>query len=327
MRRREFIGLLGSAAAAWPLSGHAQQLETPIIGFMSGRSPEDSVHLVAAFRQGLGEAGFVEGQNVVIEYRWALGHYDRLPALAADLVSRRVAVLAALGGDVSALAGKQATSTIPIVAGMGGDPIRSGLVESMSRPGGNVTGYTVLTSEMEPKRLGMLRDLVPGAAVIGVLLNPNFPPSAGQLQALEAAAQKTGQNIFISKASNDTELSAGLASFLQQKVGALLVCADPYFDTQRDKLIAFAAQNRLPTMYHFREFAVAGGLISYGPSITDAYRQAGIYAGRILKGAKPADLPFVQPTKFEFVINLKTAKALGLTIPAGLISFADEVIE
>jgi putative ABC transport system substrate-binding protein len=327
MRRREFIGLLGSAAAAWPLSGHAQQLETPIIGFMSGRSPEDSVHLVAAFRQGLGEAGFVEGQNVVIEYRWALGHYDRLPALAADLVSRRVAVLAALGGDVSALAGKQATSTIPIVAGMGGDPIRSGLLESMSRPGGNVTGYTVLTSEMEPKRLGMLRDLVPGAAVIGVLLNPNFPPSAGQLQALEAAAQKTGQNIFISKASNDTELSAGLASFLQQKVGALLVCADPYFDTQRDKLIAFAAQNRLPTMYHFREFAVAGGLISYGPSITDAYRQAGIYAGRILKGAKPADLPFVQPTKFEFVINLKTAKALGLTIPAGLISFADEVIE
>jgi putative ABC transport system substrate-binding protein len=237
-----------------------------------------------------------------------------------------VAVLAALGGDASALAGKQATSTIPIVAGMGGDPIKGGLVESISRPGGNVTGFTLLTSEMEPKRLGMLRDLVPGAA-IGVLLNPNFPPSAGQHQALEAAAQKTGQNIFISKASNDTELSAGLASFLQQKVGALLVCADPYFDTQRDKLIAFAAQNRLPTMYHFREFAVAGGLISYGPSITDAYRQAGIYAGRILKGAKPADLPFVQPTKFEFVINLKTAKALGLTIPAGLISFADEVIE
>jgi putative ABC transport system substrate-binding protein len=293
---------------------------------MSGRSPDDSVHLVAAFHQGLGEAGFVEGQNVAIEYRWAFGHYDRLPALAADLVGRRVAVLAALGGEASALAGKQATSTIPIVAGMGGDPVRSGLAESISRPGGNVTGYTVLTSEMEPKRLGMLRDLVPGA-VIGVLLNPNFPPSAGQLQELEAAARKTGQQLFILKASDDAELNAGLASLLPQRVGALLVCADPYFDTQRDRIIAFAAQNRLPTMYHFREFAVAGGLISYGPSITDAYRQAGIYVGRILKGAKPADLPFVQPTKFEFVINLKTAKALGLAIPSGLISFADEVIE
>jgi putative ABC transport system substrate-binding protein len=327
MKRREFITLIGGAAATWPFAARTQQPEMPVIGFMSGRAPEDSVHLVAAFRQGLGEAGFVEGRNVTIEYRWALGHYDRLPALAADLVGRRVAVLAALGGDVSALAAKQATSTIPIVAGMGGDPIRSGLVESMSHPGGNVTGYTVLTSEMEPKRLGMLRDLVPDAAFIGVLLNQNFPPSEGQLQELEAAARKTGQKLFISKASNDAELIAGLGSLLQQRVGALLVCADPYFDTQRDRIIAFAAQNRLPTMYHFREFAIAGGLISYGPSITDAYRQAGIYAGRILKGAKPVDLPFVQPTKFEFVINLKTAKALGLAIPAGLISFEDEVIE
>jgi len=326
MHRREFIALVGGAAVAWPRAAPAQQPTMPVIGFMSGRSPDDSVHLVAAFHQGLGEAGFVEGQNVAIEYRWAFGHYDRLPALAADLVGRRVAVLAALGGEASALAGKQATSTIPIVAGMGGDPVRSGLAESISRPGGNVTGYTVLTSEMEPKRLGMLRDLVPGA-VIGVLLNPNFPPSAGQLQELEAAARKTGQQLFILKASDDAELNAGLASLLPQRVGALLVCADPYFDTQRDRIIAFAAQNRLPTMYHFREFAVAGGLISYGPSITDAYRQAGIYVGRILKGAKPADLPFVQPTKFEFVINLKTAKALGLAIPSGLISFADEVIE
>src|SRR5450631_804780 len=203
MQRREFITLIGGAAVAWPLAARAQQPAMPVIGFMSGRSPEDSVHLVAAFRQGLGEAGFVEGQNVAVEYRWALGNYDRLPALAADLVGRRVAVLAALGGDASALAGKQATSTIPIVAGMGGDPIRSGLVQSISRPDSNVTGYTVLTSEMEPKQLGMLRDLVPGAAAIGVLLNPNFPPSAGQLQALEAAAQKTGQQLFISKASND----------------------------------------------------------------------------------------------------------------------------
>jgi len=327
MQRREFIALLGGAAVAWPRAAPAQQPAVPVIGFMSGRSPDDSVHLVAAFREGLGEAGFVEGQNVAIEYRWALGHYDRLPALAADLVSRRVAVLAALGGELSALAGKQATSTIPIVAGIGSDPVRSGLVESISRPGGNVTGYTVLTSEMEPKRLGMLRDLVPGAGVIGVLLNPNFPPSAGQLQELETAAQKTDQQLLILKASDDAELSAGFGSLLHQRVGALLVCADPYFDTQRDRIIAFAAQNRLPTMYHFREFAVAGGLISYGPSITDAYRQAGVYVGRILKGVKPADLPFLQPTKFEFVINLKTAKALVLSIPAGLLSFADEVIE
>jgi len=327
MRRREFIALLGWAAVGWPRVASAQQSAVPVIGFMSGRSPDDSLHLVAAFREGLGEAGFVEGQNIAIEYRWALGHYDRLPVLAADLVSRRVAVLAALGGELSALAGKQATSTIPIVAGIGGDPVRIGLVDSISRPGGNVTGYTVLSSSMEPKRLGMLRDLLPGVAVFGVLLNPNFPPSTGQLQELEAAARKTGQQLLISRASDDAELSTGLASLLQQRVGALLVCADPYFDTQRDRIIAFAAQNRLPTMYHFREFAVAGGLISYGPSITDAYRQAGIYVGRILKGAKPADLPFMQPAKFEFVINLKTANALGLTIPSGLISFADEVIE
>jgi putative ABC transport system substrate-binding protein len=326
MDRREFVALVGGAAIAWPRAARAQQPAMPVIGFMSGRSPEDSVHLLAAFRQGLGEAGFVEGQNVVIEYRWALGHSDRLPALAADLVDRRVTVLAALGGDVSALAGKQATATIPVVAGMGGDPVRSGLVESMNRPGGNVTGFTLLTGEMEPKRLGMLRDLVPGA-VIGVLLNPDFPPSAGQLQELEAVARKTGQQLFILKASDDAELSAGFASLLQQRIGALLLCADPYFDTQRDRIIAFATHNRLPTMYHLREFAIAGGLISYGPSITDGYRQAGIYVGRILKGAKPADLPFVQPTKFEFVINLKTAKALGLAIPSGLISFADEVIE
>jgi putative tryptophan/tyrosine transport system substrate-binding protein len=238
-----------------------------------------------------------------------------------------VAVLVAVGGDVSALAGKQATSTIPVVIGMGGDPIKGGLVESISRPGGNVTGFTVLTSEMEPKRLGMLHDLVPGAAVIGVLLNPNFPPAARQLEELEKAAQTIGQQLFIRKASNDTELNASFASLIQNGVGALLVAADPYFDTQRDRIITFAAQNRLPTMYHFREFAVAGGLISYGPNVTDAYRQAGIYAGRILKGTKPANLPVLQPTKFEFVINLKTAKALGLTIPAGLISFADEVIE
>jgi ABC-type uncharacterized transport system substrate-binding protein len=294
---------------------------------MSGRSPEDSGHLVAAFHQGLREAGFVEGKNIAVEYRWASGQYDRLPPLAGDLVKRQVAVIAAVGGDVSAVAAKQATSTIPIVFGMGGDPIKAGLVDSVGRPGGNATGYTLLTSELEPKRLGLLRDLLPDAGVIAVLLNPNFPPAAGQAKALEKAAQVTSQRLSIFNASNATELEAGLASILQQRVSALLVAADPYLDTRRHQLIMFAAQNKLPAIYQFREFAVDGGLMSYGPSITDSYRQGGNYVGQILKGAKPSDLPVLQPTKFELVINLKTAKALGLAIPPGLISFADEVIE
>jgi ABC-type uncharacterized transport system substrate-binding protein len=325
MRRRDFIKAIAGSAVAWPLAARSQQ--PPVIGFMSGRSPEDSKHLVAAFRQGLSEAGFVEGQNIVIEYRWGLGQYDRMPALAADLVNRRVAVLVGVGGDISAVAAKQATSTIPIVFGTGSDPIKAGMVESLSRPGGNATGYSLLTNQMEPKRLSMLHDLMPGAAVIGVLLNPNFPPAARQLQDLEEAARTIGQQLFVSKASNDGELSAAFTSLVQQRVGALLVAADPYFDTRRDQIIAFAKQNRLPAIYQLREYAVAGGLISYGPSITDMYRQAGIYTGRILKGARPADLPVVQPTKFDFVINLKTAKALGLTVPPGLLNAADEVIE
>jgi putative tryptophan/tyrosine transport system substrate-binding protein len=294
---------------------------------MSGRAPADSEHLVAAFQQGLGEAGFVEGKNITIEYRWAQGQYDRLPALAADLATRQVALIAAVGGDVSAVAAKRATSAIPIVFGMGGDPIKAGLVDSLSRPGGNATGFTLLTNELEPKRLGLLRDLIPGLGVVAVLVNPNFPPAAGQVAALEKAAQTTSQQLSIVKASNDTELETGLASIEQQKVSALLVAADPYFDTRRERIIKFAAQNKLPAIYQFREFAVDGALISYGPKVTDSYRQAGNYVGQILKGAKPADLPVLQPTKFEFVINLKTAKALGLAIPPGLISFADEVIE
>jgi len=326
MRRRQFIILLGGAAV-WPALGQAQQPTVTTIGFMSGRAPEDSKHLLAAFHQGLGEAGFVEGKNVAVEYRWALGQYDRLPALATDLVNRRVAVLAAVGGDPSPLAAKQATSTIPVVFGMGSDPIKAGLVESISRPNSNMTGFTLLTNELEPKRLGILRDLLPGLAVVGVLLNPNFPPAVGQVLALENAAQTTGQRLIVLRASNDTELEPRLASLLQQGAGALLVAADPYFDTKRDRLVAFAAQNKLPAIYQFREFAVAGGLISFGPSITDSYRHAGAYVGQILKGAKPADLPVLQPTKFEFVINLKTARTLGLAIPPGLISFADEVIE
>ena len=326
MRRRQFIILLGGAAV-WPALAQAQQPTTPTIGFMSGRSPDESKHLVAAFHQGLGEAGFVEGKNIAIEYRWALGQYDRLPAMAADLVKRRVAVLVAVGGDPSALAAKQATSTIPIVFGLGGDPVKSGIVESLNRPGANATGYTLLTADLEPKRLGMLHDLVPNAGVIGVLVNPKFPPAASQVTTLEKAAQTIAQRLFVSRASNDTELDASLASLLQQRINALLVMSDPYFDTRRDRIIAFAAQNKLPAIYQFREYAVDGGLISYGPNITDSYRHAGTYVGQILKGAKPADLPVFQPTKYEFVINLKTAKALGLAIPSGLISFADEVIE
>ena len=325
VRRREVLLLLGATAVA-PAVG-AQQPTAPIIGFMSGRSPDDSAHLVAAFHNGLREAGFVEGKNVTVEYRWALGQYDRLPAMAADLVKRPVTVIAAVGGDVSAVSAKQATSTIPIVFGMGGDPTKAGLVDSLGRPGGNATGYTLLTSELEPKRLGLLRDLLPDAGVIAVLINPNFPPAAGQLAALEKAAQMTSQRLSIFRVSNDGELNAGLAAVLQQRASALLVAADPYLDTRRQQLITFAAQNKLPAIYQFREFAVDGGLMSYGPSITDSYRQGGNYVGQILKGAKPSDLPVLQPTKFELVINLKTAKALGLAIPPGLISFADEVIE
>jgi ABC-type uncharacterized transport system substrate-binding protein len=326
VRRREFIVSIG-AAAVWPALARAQQPTAPVIGFMSGRSPDESKHLVAAFHQGLGEAGFVEGKNVAVEYRWALGQYDRLPALAADLVKRRVAVLAAVGGDPSALAAKEATSTIPVVFGMPGDPVKAGIVESLSRPGGNVTGFTVLNLELEPKRLGMLRDLMPGAAVIGVLLNPNFPSAVGQLLALEKAAQTIGLRLTVFRASNDAELDARLTSLLQQGVSALLVSADPYFHTRRDRIIAFAARNKLPAIYPSHDYAVDGGLISYGPDIKNAYRHAGTYVGQILKGAKPADLPVLQPTKYEFVINLKTAKSLGLAIPSGLISFADEVIE
>jgi len=324
--RREFIVTRGSAAA-WPLAARAQQPAKPVIGFMSGRSPEDSAHLAAAFEQGLAEEGFVEGQNVTIEFRWAQGDYDRLPALAADLVSRKVAVLVGVGGDVSALVAKRPTATIPVVFGMGGDPVKAGLVASFNRPGGNVTGYTLWTSEMESKRLGLLRELMPGVPLIGILVNPQFPPTEQELADLEPAAKAVSQQLFVARANDDTELSAALTSFVQQRVGAFLVTASPFFDTRRDRIIGFAAQNRLPAIYQFREYAVAGGLISYGPNIVESYRNAGVYVGRILKGTKPADLPVLQPTKYDFVINLKTAKALGLTVPPTLLAVAGEVIE
>jgi putative ABC transport system substrate-binding protein len=327
MKRRAFIRLLGGAATMWPLAARAQQAAMLVIGFMSARSPEDSVHLVAAFHRGLGEGGFVEGQNVAIEFRWARGQYDRLPAMAADLVQRQVAVLVAVGGDPSSVAAKRATSTIPIVFGIGGDPVRAGLVESFNRPGGNVTGITLMTALMEPKRLGLLRELVPGVPLIGVLLNPAFPPAAGQLRELEQAAHAIGQPIVIAKASSDDELDAAFDVFVRERIGGLLVAADPYFDTRRDRIIALSAQHRLPAIYQFREYAVGGGLLSYGVSITDAYRQYGVYAANILKGAKPADLPVQQVVKFELVINMKTAKALDVAISDNLLSLADEVIE
>jgi putative tryptophan/tyrosine transport system substrate-binding protein len=331
MRRREFITLISGAAAGssifWPLAARAQQPAMPVIGWMSGRSPEDSAHVLDAFRQGLREAGFVEGRDVAIEYRWALGQYERLPALAADLVSRGVAVLVGVGGDVSAVAAKRATSTIPVVFGMGGDPVKAGLVASFNRPGGNATGFTLLTNQIEPKRVGLLHELVPGVSLIGGLVNSSFPPAARQAQDIEDAARAVNLGVLVAKASNDTELDAAFTSLVQHRVGAVLVAADPFFDTRRDRIIAFAAQNRLPTLYQFHEFATAGGLISYGPDAGDSYRQAGVYAGRILKGAKPADLPVVQPTKFELVINLKTAKALGLAVPTSMQLLADEVIE
>ena len=254
MKRRDFISLLGGAAATWPLTARAQQPAMPVIGFLSSRSPEDSVDGLEAFRRGLKEGGFTEGENVAIEFRWALGDYSRLPALATDLVGRQVAVIVAAGGEPSGLAAKAATTTIPIVFGIGGDPVRAGLVDSFSRPGGNVTGVTLLTSLMEPKRLGLLRDLVPGVALIGVLINPDFPPAALQLQQIEEAAGAIGQRIVITKASNDDALEAAFRSLVQEGAGALLVTAAPYFDTRRDRIIAFAARQRLPAIYQFREY-------------------------------------------------------------------------
>jgi ABC-type uncharacterized transport system substrate-binding protein len=327
MRRREFITLIGSAAAAWPLKARAQQPAMPVLGFMSARSAGDSVHDIAAFRQGISEGGFVESQNVVVEYRWANGEYDRLPALVADLLNRHVAVLVAVGGEASALAAKRATSTIPIVFGVGSDPVAAGLVASINRPGGNVTGVNLLTDQMEAKRLGLLHELVPGVPVIGVLMNQNFPPAERQLLELEAASRTIGQRLFVAKASNDAELDAAFTALAQQQIRALLVAADPYFDTRRERIVAFAAQHRLPAMYQFREYAAAGGLVSYGVSLTEAYHLFGAYAAKILKGEKPADMPVQLLVKTELVINLKTAKALGFEFPAMFSARADEVIE
>jgi putative ABC transport system substrate-binding protein len=299
----------------------------PIIGYMSSRSAGDSVSLVAAFRKGLSEAGFVEGQNVAIEYRWADGQYDRLPTMATELIRLGSVLLVTTGGEPSAFAAKAATSTIPIVFTTGGDQVKNGLVESLNRPGGNATGVSLLTTAPESKRLGLLHELVPSTKVVGVLIDPNYQEAEAQSRELREAAGKINQRIHIAFASNDSELELAFEAIVQAQADAFLVCSDPFFDTRGDRIVRFATQQRMPAVYQFREYAVRGGLMSYGISLPEGYRQVGVYAGQVLKGTKPADLPIVQSIKFEFVINLKAAKTLGLEVPPMLLARADEVIE
>ena len=325
MKRREFITLIVGAVAQWSRAARAQAL--PVIGFVSSRSSADSRYAVSAFRKGLTESGYTEGQNLKIEFRWAEGKYGRLPALVNDLIAQGINVLVAVGGEPSAFAAKAATSTVPIVFTTGGDPVKAGLVTSLNRPGGNATGISLLTTAPETKRLGLLHEIVPKATLIGVLINPNYAEAENQTREVQDAAHSIGQRIRISKAGTDEELESAFAAFIEQRIEALLVCSDPFFDTRRDRIIAFAAQSRIPAIYQFREYAVAGGLMSYGISLTEGYRQVGIYAGQILKGTKPAELPIQQSIKFEFVINAKTAKALGLEVPPTVLARADEVIE
>jgi putative tryptophan/tyrosine transport system substrate-binding protein len=327
MRRRDLITGIAGSMAAWPLAARAQQSAMPVVGFLNPGLPEPSFFLVAAFRDGLKEASYVEGRNVAIEYRWANGDYDQLQTLAAELVRRQVVAIAATGGSISARAAKAATTTIPIVFNVGEDPIKLGLVTSFNRPGGNITGVNTLSPALESKRLGLLRELVPQAVIIAVLLNPTNPDADLQRRDILAAATTIGQNLHIFNASNEIDIEAAFAALVQQRADALLVGNDAFLTNRREQIVALAARHAVPAIYSFRSFAESGGLMSYSTSLVEVYRQVGLYIGRVLKGEKPADLPVVQPTKFELVINLKTAKALGVKISDNLLSLADEVID
>jgi putative tryptophan/tyrosine transport system substrate-binding protein len=306
---------------------NAQQSAMPVIGWLGSASPAPYANRVAAFRQGLKETGYVEGRNVEIEFRWADGHYDRLPALASELIGLRVAAIVTSGGSLPPLAAKVATSTIPIIFAAGVDPVKAGLVASLNRPGGNVTGVFFFSSVLRTKRLELLHEMVPKAAVIGMLTNPNSPGGASEATDVQAAARALGRQFTVLSAGNESDIDTAFADIVQKRIGAILVGNDVFFNSRRDQLTALAARHAIPAIYSLREFAAAGGLMSYGTNNTEEYRHVGIYAGKILKGAKPADLPVMQPTKFELVINLKTAKALGLTVPDKLLALADEVIE
>jgi putative ABC transport system substrate-binding protein len=327
MQRRNFIRLLGGAAVAWPLAARAQQQAIPVVGFLSGRSLASDSDLVAVFRQALTEAGYVDGQNVVIEFRWADGQLDRLPELAAELIERKVSVIFAGASDVAAGALRVAAATVPVVFATGSDPVAAGLVASLNRPGGNLTGVTVITAALWPKRLELLRELISPTPLIALLVNPNNLTATQARRELNAAARRIGQDVVLLDASAEGEFEAAFATLIEKRASALVVSDDALFTNRRAVLVALAARHAVPAIYGRREYAAAGGLMSYGASTVDQYYQSGVYVGRILKGAKPADLPFLQPTKFELVINLKTAKALGFNVPNTLIGRADEVIE